>query len=223
MRMEPVLKEPQSDTASIATSILARNLAEQGTLTDSAIQRFLSDTDASTPTPAMTGQVPTLTEYHGEQTSEVMRLKTVRHIEIAIYMLTHRELSTKEIADRFSVTPATICRILATDGFQFILAEEAKKLSTSYKGMRSKLEHSMQSGATLAMDRLLERIQTCHDTDQLLAIVAKLAELTGMGSKSQPTININQFGVNGDHLRFATQRPVETIDQAPSALSIAVS
>jgi hypothetical protein len=219
-RMEPDNKQTSPSASSMATSILVRNLAEQGVLTDPAITRFLEASNAIMPTPATISQVPppaTTNATAPRTEAEILKLKTLKHLEIAVYMLSNRELSTKEIADQFGVTPATIARILSTDGFQLILSDEAKKMSTAYKGLRAGLESSMHSAALLAMDRLLDRIQVCNDTEQLLAIASKLAELVGMGNKAQQGVTINQYGMTGNDLRFATQgRPSITLDQAPN-------
>jgi plasmid maintenance system antidote protein VapI len=212
------------DPASAATAMLARNLASQGIIPDPAVKTFLSEMDESMQqgkapvnVPTSNANIPTLAEYQRDKAESDLKVKTLRQTEIAIFMLANRDLSVKDVADRFSVTPATITRIVGTDGFQYILAEEAKKLSVMYKGMRTDFELKLQAGAYLALERLVERIQGSNDVVQLLAIVSKFAELMGMGIKNGPMVQVNQFGVTGEHLRHATMLSGRTLENASAA------
>lgn len=148
-------------------------------------------------------------------TQEVAKKKLVaQHVlytEIALFMLSNKDLALSEVANRFRVTPATVGRIVSTDGFQKILETEAKTLAIKYASSRSVLEGKIEAGASIAVDRLLDRIQVTNDTTTLLQIVKTLGELIGMGSKGGSAVNVqvNSYGVTGDHLRMASsfQKP----------------
>lgn len=197
------------DATSHATAILAQTLGRNGIIPEPAVAAFLQASDTVLAKSAV--DLPPVTEYSTATAEKDIKIKTLRYIEIANYLLANKDLSTQEIADRFQVTPATIIRVIGTDGFQYILHEEAKKLATVYKGMRSDFEQKLQAGAHLALDRLIERIQVSNDTAQLLEIVSKFSELMGMGSKGGPTVMVNNYGITGDHLRHAAVlRPVQT-------------
>src|SRR6185369_17041617 len=142
--MEPTPATPAPDATIIATAMLASNLARQGFTPDPAVAAFLGETDAfltgaTAPVPVPSaGGMPTLGEYLEAEKNGKLNFKVLKQQEIAAFMLANQGmLSIKEVADKFGVTPATITRIMGTDGFQYILAQQAKSLAVTFKSARS--------------------------------------------------------------------------------------
>lgn len=133
-------------------------------------------------------QEPTAPEH-----SKPQPLQKLHHIHemIVLFMMENPWKSQKEVAEHFTVTPSWLSQIINCDMFQ---ARIANYRSQTFEIGVLSIHEKLAGAASLALDKLTERLDTEPSTQVLLDTANKLTQRLGHGStpSSIQQVNIQQ-------------------------------